>query len=332
MTTPTGRPRRTTRTPRCRRGARAATPPSVRYSAGGWGDGVLGEDRVDLARGLRQTLLHAESHELLHRLGAGEGADDRHPGAAVLDLRDRDAELVHRYVGVRRAILVGETVADEEGARGIHLLDVPVGVWLIAVRPGHVVLHAAAGPQLMLRDGGGVGRRAPPALELARIGPQLPDALGGGVELCVESQAQRLRVLADGGHGHRSLSLVYSLTSSVMRSMRPRHSSSYWSSRRRATRRPSRLVRTTFRRPMRCLVTKPARSRMCDVFLHCREAHRVVAGQLGDALLAVDRAAHDVAAGVVRQRAEHAVEVWRGDLHLIQPYGCIMPRSRPHDS
>jgi hypothetical protein len=40
-----------------------------------------------------------------------------------------------------------------------------------------------------------------------------------------------------------------------------------------------------------------------------------VAGQLGDALLAFDRAAHGVAAGVVRQRAEHAIEVGRSDPH-----------------
>ncbi len=51
------------------------------------------------------------------------------------------------------------------------------------------------------------------------------------------------------------------------------------------------------------------------MLLHGREAHRVVAGQLGDPLLAVDRAAHDVAAGVVRQGAEHAVEVGWGELH-----------------
>ena len=46
-----------------------------------------------------------------------------------------------------------------------------------------------------------------------------------------------------------------------------------------------------------------------DVLLHGREAHRVVAGQLGDALLAVDRPADDVAPGGVGQRAEDAVEV-----------------------
>ena len=51
-----------------------------------------------------------------------------------------------------------------------------------------------------------------------------------------------------------------------------------------------------------------------DVLLHRREAHRVVRGQLGDALLPVDRAAHDVTPGGVTQRAEDAVVAER-DLH-----------------
>src|SRR5918994_2659671 len=50
-----------------------------------------------------------------------------------------------------------------------------------------------------------------------------------------------------------------------------------------------------------------------DVLLHRREAHRVVRGQLGYALLPVDRAAHDVAPGGVTQCAEDAVVV-EGDL------------------
>ena len=45
------------------------------------------------------------------------------------------------------------------------------------------------------------------------------------------------------------------------------------------------------------------------MLLHRREAHRVVAGELGDALLAVDRAANDVAPRGIGQRAEDAVEV-----------------------
>jgi hypothetical protein len=50
------------------------------------------------------------------------------------------------------------------------------------------------------------------------------------------------------------------------------------------------------------------------VLLHRRETHRVVRGQLGDALLPVDRAAHDVPPGGVTQCAEDALVV-EGDLH-----------------
>src|SRR5919204_2928347 len=57
-----------------------------------------------------------------------------------------------------------------------------------------------------------------------------------------------------------------------------------------------------------------------DVLLNRREAHRVVAGQLDDALLGADRAADDVAPRVIGERAEHAVEVNEGgrrnDWHL----------------
>jgi len=48
-----------------------------------------------------------------------------------------------------------------------------------------------------------------------------------------------------------------------------------------------------------------------DVLLDRREAHRVMAGQLDDALLGVDAPADDVAPCVIRQGAEHAVEVGR---------------------
>jgi hypothetical protein len=41
-----------------------------------------------------------------------------------------------------------------------------------------------------------------------------------------------------------------------------------------------------------------------------------VAGELEDALLGADRTADDVAARVIREGGEHAVEVWRRDLHL----------------
>src|SRR5207253_3523832 len=49
--------------------------------------------------------------------------------------------------------------------------------------------------------------------------------------------------------------------------------------------------------------------------LNRREAHRVVARQLEDAHVGSDCAAHDVAPRVVGERAEHAVEVGRRNLH-----------------
>src|SRR5207253_1625471 len=116
-----------------------------------------------------------------------------------------------------------------------------------------------AGAQFVRVDGGGVGRRAPPSLELTRVGPQLPHPLGRGVELGGNGHLQRLRALPDCGDGHESVSLVW-LMRLVMRSIRPCHSSSYRSSKLRATRIPSMLVRTTLRRPMRRLLTRPARS------------------------------------------------------------------------
>src|SRR5712671_4149228 len=53
----------------------------------------------------------------------------------------------------------------------------------------------------------------------------------------------------------------------------------------------------------------------CDVLLDRREAHRVMAGQLEDALLGADRAADDVAACAIPEGGEHAVEVRWSGLH-----------------
>jgi hypothetical protein len=78
-----------------------------------------------------------------------------------------------------------------------------------------VVLDAAAGLQVVLGQGGGVGRRAPPAIELARIRPQLPHALGWGVELGVEGQAQGPGILVKGGYGLVEFLNPYQTTSQV---------------------------------------------------------------------------------------------------------------------
>src|SRR5262249_22935797 len=68
-----------------------------------------------------------------------------------------------------------------------------------------------------------------------------------------------------------------------------------------------------------------------DVLLDGREAHRVVAGELDDALVGGDRAAHDVAASVVRKSAEHAIEVTEGGRRALHEYNhMVVPSMCQH--
>ena len=82
---------------------------------------------------------------------AREVALDRHPRPAGVDRLDRHPALVAREVVVRRAVVVGEPVEEDEPARRIGLDDVPEAVRLVAGRAGHVVLDAAAGRQVVAR-------------------------------------------------------------------------------------------------------------------------------------------------------------------------------------
>src|ERR687891_829781 len=141
---------------------------------------ILGQDRVDLADGLRQALLHAHAGELLHGLDGGKLALDRHPGLPAVHLLDGHARGRHRELRVRGAVLVREAVAKDEPMRRLDLVHVPEAAGLIALRASHVVLDLAAGAQVVSIDRRWVRRRSPPALELARIGPELPDPLRRG--------------------------------------------------------------------------------------------------------------------------------------------------------
>src|SRR5438128_2625363 len=213
-------------------------------------DGFFGEDRFDLAHGLAQSLVCSVGQGLLHRRGAGEDGLDRHARASWSDLLDLDADRVFR---VGRAVRVAAGVAEENATRRLDLEDVPVAVRLVARGPGHLVLDATAGRQIVFGEGGRVGRRPPPALELARIRPQLPNALDRCIEFGLNDQGEPPGILADGGDGHRlraflstvSMAPTVPASSSFMRSIRARHSPSYWSSRRRATSSAAGLVRTT---------------------------------------------------------------------------------------
>src|SRR5207253_10453826 len=123
-------------------------------------------------------------------------------------------------------VRVREPVAEDESMRRVGLQDLPIPVVLVALRADHLVHDVAATLELVLCDGSGVARRAPPALELTRIGPQLPHPLGRGSELSFDGHREPLRIFADRGDGHGWISLVSEINS-AMRALRPRHSSSY---------------------------------------------------------------------------------------------------------
>src|SRR6266851_8136477 len=111
-------------------------------------DSFFGEDGIDLADALAQSVFGAHGQDLLHGLGAGEHAFDRHARASLGDLLDADADRAYRRVRVGRAVRVGYAAAQENATRRLDLEDVPVAVRLVARGPGHVVLDATAGRQI----------------------------------------------------------------------------------------------------------------------------------------------------------------------------------------
>src|SRR4051794_11787236 len=115
-------------------------------------DSFFGEDGVDLADALAQSLIEACGQDLLHGLGAGEHALDRHARAPSGDLLDADPDRGDRHVRVGRAVRVGKAVAEDRE-------DVPVAVEFVARGRGHVVLDPTAGHTDPLGDTGGSPRR-----------------------------------------------------------------------------------------------------------------------------------------------------------------------------
>src|SRR5438105_2434945 len=211
-----------------RRDAGRPTPVGSTSSVSVPGEGVLGQDRVDLANSPRSALVRARGQDPLHGLDACEATLDRHARTPDVDLLNRDTRRGQRHVGVWRTVCARliKPVAEDESARRFDLQDLPVPAVPVALGPDHPVLDATARCQVVLFDSSGVVRRAPPALELTWIGPQLPHPLRRRVELGLDSHREPVRILADGGDGHWSCSLV-SVMRSAMRSLRPRHSSSY---------------------------------------------------------------------------------------------------------
>ena len=109
----------------------------------------------------------------------------------------------HGHLVVRRAAVVGEPVRELESARRLDRHDLPPAVVLLALGAGHEVGDPAARSEVVVDDGGGIRRRAPPALELPRVGPQLPRPLDRRVELGGDRSSSGPRVLVHGRDGHR---------------------------------------------------------------------------------------------------------------------------------
>src|SRR5918911_1887938 len=64
------------------------------------GEGVLGQDRVDLANGPRSAFVRARGQDPLHGLDAWEATLDRHARTPDVDLLDRDTRRGQRRAPV----------------------------------------------------------------------------------------------------------------------------------------------------------------------------------------------------------------------------------------
>ena len=160
--------------------------------------------------------------------------------------------------------------------------------------------HATAGREVVVDDGGGVGRRAPPALELARVGPQLPGALDGGVELGGDRHAQRFGILVDVRDGHGVAPSVRFVGEQVADPVDAAAPDGLQLVEQACG--PTHGVDVAAHELLATLALLGHEARALehrDVLLDGREAHRVAAGELGDVVRALERAQEDVAPGGV---------------------------------
>src|SRR5690606_15780565 len=210
--------------------------------------------------------------DLLHLLPGVVGGAHLHPGATTLP---GDEPHPHRGGGQVRGRLplrVGEPVDELQRLGRVHRGHPPPAAVLVTLRTGHEVGDVAARAQVMLLHGGGVGRRSPPALQLAGVGPQLPHPLHRSVELGDQGQGELVQVLLHTGDCHLGsprlgCSPLRGLgNSSDIRSTRARQTVSSSSSACLTRRTAAGSVRTSCSRPRRCLVTRPARASTATCF------------------------------------------------------------------
>ena len=234
----------------------------------------------------------------------------------------------------REGLVEGEAVLEGEAVRLVDRLDVPVAVVLLALGAGHEVVHPAAGGELVVDEGGRIGRRTPHPLELARVGVHLPDAVGGRRELGSDGQRAGLEVVGDVGDGHGDQSFGVEVSGGCGEEVvHPGDAAA-----------PERLQLGEHHahRPHRLhvaagqgLATLPTLGQQArslqhgDVLLDGGEAHVVALRQRRDGVLAGQHSPQDVAPGPVGEGVEPGVRP--GLVRLVhgtnlQPNGCRLSR------
>src|SRR5919108_1039962 len=221
-----------------------------------------GEQAVHLADGLRQPLHRAHVHDSLHVLAGLERHAYLHARAALV-LEEPNRDLAARRVLGRRPVGVGEGVGDLQRRRRIYRCDPPHAPVLVALRTGHEIGHLTARSERVLLDRRRIARRAPPALEHARIRPEFPHLTDRIFEVGDQRGGEAVVIRLDAGDGH----LVPPVASRFdIRSTRPRQVASSSSRAWRARSTAAASVWTSCSRPRRTFTTRPARSSTATCF------------------------------------------------------------------
>ena len=101
-----------------------------------------------------------------------------------------------RHVLVEAAVLFRKPVLEPDFPVGFDRQKAPVAGLPATFGTSHVVLGHATIAEVEAGEGGRPGWRAPPLLQLARVLPDLPDLLDGGIEFGDHGQFE---ILAVGG-------------------------------------------------------------------------------------------------------------------------------------
>src|SRR5690606_34225392 len=158
--------------------------------------GLRGQDRVDLPHRRLHAFLHAHGEQLLESLERGKGRHRHHARAALVRL-EGEPHVHRRHAWRRPAVGPEEAVCHLEGTGGVDAQELPEAARLLAVRPGHHVLGASADGKVVPLERRRPFRRAPEALDLARVSVGGPHALDGSGKLRGDGHRELPGVLAD---------------------------------------------------------------------------------------------------------------------------------------